>query len=149
MYCKACGKQIDADSIFCKHCGKSQHTEAQLDKAEPSWETAEIFYAQLSKKKAPFFSNSLLYYTGKFWVRGVGPQGEYKVAESDPFGIDEKVREASGGTGTSDGPLPINAEAAQAHRRLIGKLTSAGWEHISSGSGFAWWDDTFRRRIHG
>ena len=24
MYCKHCGKSIDADSKFCNHCGKEQ-----------------------------------------------------------------------------------------------------------------------------
>ena len=28
MYCKACGKQIDDDSAFCKMCGAPQHGSA-------------------------------------------------------------------------------------------------------------------------
>lgn len=48
MYCKYCGQQIDEDSIFCKHCGKTQET--SLENNDDGKTTENIHHKKSSIK---------------------------------------------------------------------------------------------------
>src|SRR5690349_12037394 len=89
MFCKHCGKQIDADAAFCRYCGKPQQTSSQTQQ-EPRWEYCEIRYTLLGQKKH-FFSN-LEDCTFQFVAEAVGPSGGWnRVAEAPSFTVTQRT----------------------------------------------------------
>lgn len=49
MFCKYCGKQIDADSAFCQHCGKKQHDQRE----EVQQPEVEPIFSEVAQKLTP------------------------------------------------------------------------------------------------
>ncbi len=127
MYCKSCGKQIDANSIFCKFCGQPQSISAKARIEEPRWETCEILYQIMSKKDTSTLFNHKHDVTMKFVAKAVGPRGVYIAAESPTY-IQVVAYEAS------DYPWD-HARAVPLVEALIAKLGRDGWESEGRGSG--------------
>ncbi|HET6262440.1 MAG TPA: hypothetical protein VFG99_09410, partial [Chloroflexia bacterium] len=75
MFCKECGKVIDDDSFFCKHCGRSQQGGMSVEAEEVKWEMCEIRWA----------SNHRLGLLGAkvyFYALSTGPEGLKNVAQT-------------------------------------------------------------------
>ncbi len=65
MYCKFCGKEIDQDSLFCKHCGTSLSSETSSSKVSLKGLTSlKAWFTSLSKGK----QICLMVYFLWFWI---------------------------------------------------------------------------------
>lgn len=136
MYCKACGKQIDEESVFCRYCGAPQKASGAAQSAEPKWETCEIKWGSSYPGYFSSFGSN-----NKFWFSAdaIGPNGRYEAARSPVIKTkylhsDYDVKEQEN-----------NPEFQNLLNELIKKLTSEGWQPTVRG--VHWFSHMFRRRV--
>lgn len=71
IYCKHCGKPIDADSTFCMHCGGAIQIEVKIEVSLPTSNTAkeEDSFIRLVDAGAAKASIKLIHFVKQYWKR--------------------------------------------------------------------------------
>lgn len=71
IYCKHCGKPIDADSTFCMHCGGAIQFEVKIEVSLPTLNTAkeEDSFIRLVDAGAAKASIKLIHFVKQHWKR--------------------------------------------------------------------------------
>ena len=71
IYCKHCGKPIDADSTFCMHCGSAIQIEVKIEVSLPTSNTAkeEDSFIRLVDAGAAKASIKLIHFVKQYWKR--------------------------------------------------------------------------------
>ena len=142
MYCKACGKQIDDDSAFCKVCGAPQGAVVSTAEAVRPWETCEI---KFTINKARVFKASDL----RFFAEAVAPKGIYVCGSIDYRGDYTDAANFNRSIGGYDErySIPVENEPGRAAlNSLIQQLGRDGWEPVQE-KGKEWYSYRFRRQV--
>jgi len=129
MNCPNCAKSFPDSANFCSRCGRPLKVNPILDE-NIRWETCEIFWDSV-----PHW----FYKRFKFWVRARGPEGEYRVMESEVLnGTGPAYSEA-----LAEKSFPAHLKA---YKRIVDSLLKAGWDQVTADKD-TWYHDTFRRRV--
>ena len=106
MYCKYCGKPIDEDSAFCRHCGKRQTNDKFVVEDEPRHkkkESKEILPPKRKKQAKNNSRNALFIFCGGLlvliaiivWVVCTFQDADKKIAD---ITIDKVSKESTAST---------------------------------------------------
>jgi zinc-ribbon domain len=124
-HCTNCGHELREGDKFCAECGASAG-QATTPQQAPVYETCEIKWRRTMSWPVFRFA---------FVAEAIGPQGMYSAGQSDSVtGPASPER----GAGAARGKAVLNA--------LIARLTSEGWESVST-KGPEWYSYRFRRQV--